>query len=584
MNIMAQGLTHAGGFSLDFFPSHELELESEGRTKQEKADISARNALRILMMGWRVDWSNLLSLPVISAVFLKRDRALTQGMRLAFQQGFHHIFKQLQNAGINPEQNPLEFEQVQLYLSNCLALLPFGDINPYESIAIPQWINGSWHMIEYSVHPIELTRTSGFKSLFIQDQDRVFAYGLEPIQNTMAQPHLLFMGTTYPAGQGFWSQIKTDLEGFETAGKQLYRNSHEKIRQWLERQSQKAHVCGISLGGSLSLLLAIHQGEHISRVDALNPPGLYSSWHRSRFDLWDDLQEKPLVIVQKNKIDPVSLFGEWKEDWTVIDVTPPEDKEGPNSTAAHAMNYAGLKDTQFQIVDTQLDNEERRTRNFIFYILTRSFVYYCFFVPYFYVALPIFRFISNNIWTILTTIAIALGLTVLAATPASPLILGLIVVLSVCLLPSTIVFAKNCFSGIKALFGLNTPEAAECHHPEVPRNEAMDMYSMDNLMEETFTYQEIAEYYRVKRCTLKNKEFLPAEESPRSKVEFVNTGKRQVLELSTSAEHENDTVTVRATKAKISDIKHTLFFLHKGGDAMQEQLAQQDKLYRVGKI
>ena len=115
-------------------------------------------------------------------------------------------------------------------------------------------------MVDYYVTPIELTPTKGFKKLFVRDHDRVFAYGLEPINHKDAESQLIFMGTTYPAGQGFVPQVKTDLKGFETVGKTLYQCGHQRILAWLLHQKGNVHVCGISLGGSLSLLLAIHLG------------------------------------------------------------------------------------------------------------------------------------------------------------------------------------------------------------------------------------------------------------------------------------------------------------------------------------
>ncbi|MGL5742592.1 MAG: hypothetical protein ACRCXC_08605 [Legionella sp.] len=69
------------------------------------------------------------------------------------------------------------------------------------------------------------------------------------------------MGTTYPAGQGFLPQITTDSKGFETVGKSLYRTGRDKIQKWLSAQ-KTTHVCGVSFGGSLSLLLAIDKGDY----------------------------------------------------------------------------------------------------------------------------------------------------------------------------------------------------------------------------------------------------------------------------------------------------------------------------------
>ncbi|KTD65454.1 hypothetical protein [Legionella spiritensis] len=384
---MKYGEDYAGGLALDFFESAGME-SLDGLAEQDKALVIARNVLRVLTMGGEESWQNILNRKTINAVLIERDHDLTRALRLAFQQGFHHVYSQLQNRELDLPQH----RQAELFISNCLMLLPFGDITPYEFFSIPQWVNNRWQLIDYQVVPIELTPTSGFKKLFLSDNDRVFAYGLEPVNHAYAEPHLIFMGTTYPAGQGFFPQVNSDLESFETAGKKLYRSGRERIVKWMERQGRKIHVCGASLGGALSLLLALDQGARISRVDALNPPGLYNSWRKSRFDRWDETVEKPPVYIQKQGSDLVSRFGIWKEGWRVIHVIPPEKRRRFRSLMDHALMYTGLAETTFKSVDTQADNEERKVRDFLLYTIARSAVYYGGLVPYRYVVLPVMRY------------------------------------------------------------------------------------------------------------------------------------------------------------------------------------------------
>jgi hypothetical protein len=384
-------MSYAGTLALHFFNKSDFE-SIENRSLKERDKIIPRNALRLLMMGWDDNWKQLSSWRLFKAIFIKRDKYLMRGMRHAFQEGFDYLYEQLSSQPLDE----LQLEQAQLYLANCLSLLPFSDLNPHESITIPQYIDGHWQRVEYKVTPIELTPTSGFKKQFIYDEDRVFAYGLEPITNKKAKPHLIFMGTTYPAGQGFVSQVNTDLEAFETVGKKLYRTGRKKIIDWLKTQPKKAHVCGMSLGGSLALLLAIDQGDELSRVDAHNPAGLYEPRRKSRFDNWDSLKKKPPVIIQKQGNDPVSRFGIWKDDWTVLHVIPPESLKGPHDYFDHALNYAGHPETQFTKVDTKADNLERKQRNFWLYTLLRSGAYYFGLVPYRYLVRPFLKYLENH--------------------------------------------------------------------------------------------------------------------------------------------------------------------------------------------
>ncbi|HHF7346951.1 TPA: hypothetical protein ACPSKE_000108 [Legionella feeleii] len=672
---MGKGDVYAGGLDIPFFASANFEKSADGRTSQEQANIIARNALRLLMMGWQNGWEDLLSLQVIKAVFLRRDPELMRGMRLAFQEGFQHVCTQLQDANVSPESNPLQFKQAQLFLSNCLSLLPYGDINPYESISIPQWINNSWQLVDYKVVPIELTPTKGFKALFIRDEDRVFAYGLEPINRSDAEPHLIFMGTTYPAGQGFFSQIKTDMEAFETAGKKLYRSGYKKITEWLDKQQQKAHVCGISLGGALAGLLAIHLGDKLSRVVVLNPAGLYLPWRKSRFDRWDQITDKPSVCVQKNKGDPVSPFGVWKEDWDIVEVTPPEDREGPNALAAHAMNYAGLAETEFLGVDTKADNAARSKRNFILYTVLRSLFYYTVAVPFYYIVLPILRYILSHKMQLTLTVAFALlfssqpafalALIIPALTAQTLLMLNIVVssVMTAFLVDKSLAFLLDKVSGkkdsdfsqffswlnhqslvtklfftlglaatvweaaapvimptlipliaastalyilaavplaiylvhrlgsaIQIIFGWNEVQAPLCHDPKLPRNDLMNMYSETQKIEAEFTYEQLNSYYHAKRCILKNKPFLP--EMDKGHVEFreddSSLSKREVLERGLS--HPQAVITVKATKAKIYDIKETVAIMGKIGlhsleeGRVKESLEPQHQAYQRGKV
>ncbi|QRN04160.1 hypothetical protein GH742_09895 [Legionella sp. MW5194] len=390
---MQDGEHYAGGLRIHFYEGAELE-PLDGLEGWPASLAIARNALRILTMGWQDEVKSLLTHKVLKAVFWSRDQELMRAMRVAFQQGFDHVFHQLQGKQLDP----LQQRQAELYISQCLSLLPFSDITPYECFTIPQCINKRWQMVHYKVVPIELTPVSGFKKLFLSEEDRVFAYGLEPINHPDASPHLVFMGTTYPAGQGFVSQVNTDLEGFETAGKKLYRNGRDNMVRWLNRQGRKPCVCGTSLGGALSLLLAIDQGDKLCRVDAFNPPGLYKSWlKKSRYDRWEDIRKtnKNLKVrVYKQGDDPISKFGEWKEDWDIVHVIPSEvRKKQLNPLTDHAMIYSGYEDTQFVGVDTRADNEERKKRNFWLYGLLRGVFYYSVLVPFRYGALPALRYL-----------------------------------------------------------------------------------------------------------------------------------------------------------------------------------------------
>lgn len=559
---MPDKLAFKGGLDLNFFPSAEFE-SVEGIDPLTKNSILARNGLRLLMMGWRADsWQLMLSWPIIKAVMLQRDPAILRELRLAFQQGFEHLFAQLHHQTLNQEQS----EQAQLYLSNCLSLLPLADLTPYESIKLPQCIDSQWMLVEYHVVPIELTHQTGIRRLFLQDHDRVFAYGLEPIVNHQAKPHLIFMGTTYPAGQGFVPQINTDLKGFETVGESLYRSGRSRIKEWLMKQHDKVQVCGLSLGGSLSLLLAIDQGEFLSRVDALNPAGLHDGWRKCQFDRWDEMQLKPKVVIQQQARDPVSPFGVWKNDWKILKVLPPKEKQGTNPFLDHFLNYAGFAQTEFVPGDAQHDNATRKSRNFWLYSIGRSIIYYPILVPYSFVIRPTLNFIWEHklyfalglapIVTFSTLIGLGL-LSVFGATVLSGLALSALALIYVAMLEED---------------SLSQPPAnhAKLHDPSIPRNPTMDMYSRNHEIEFQLTHQQVHTYYKVMRCLVKQKDFLPNNENPSASIGGIT--KKELLRAAQHPENAEVLVPMRKTRAKALHMKQTLTLVGRLGIENEGQL------------
>ncbi len=355
-------------FSL--FASNDLENENLA-DGLEHDNIIGRNALRILTSSWRGNAGEILNFRTLRAIFYARDPHLMRGFRFAFQQGFEHLYTQLQGKTLTANQQL----QAQLFLSNCLSLLPFADIGPYECFKIPQYVAGSWQSVTFKVTPIELTAQSGWATVWLNDARRVFAYGLEPVNNQQAQPWLLFMGTTYPAGQGFLTQIATDLEPFATVGTQLYRTGVGRISEWIhQQQPHKPMVCGVSLGGSLSLLLAIHQHTILDSVYVQNPAGLHQLWGGSEFDQWPADTKLPVYIQRQNN-DPVSRLGDYKPGMHLLDIVAPANQKGPNPFFDHFINYLGFLGTAIKEGDIAEDNAARWWHNLMVYTIGRTILY-----------------------------------------------------------------------------------------------------------------------------------------------------------------------------------------------------------------
>ena len=328
----------------------ELRFVDNNQNNLNQEEITAQNALRLLMMGWSNSpeyFHGLTDYKTLSAILFVKNQSFTDALRKQFQQGFKNICTQLRNSGSGCT------EQHNLYISNCLSLLPFCELSSNETYEIPQYLRDEWILVKYKSQPIELTATSGFSRLLTFEEDRVFAYGLTPIGNPNAKRHLIFMGTNYPTGQGHATQVYADLTPGTTPGWSLFNYGRENLYRWLTDSGDKPHVCGMSLGGALALLLACEYPELVERVDALNPPGLV----RSIFDgKWEQALDKPAVYIQKQANDPVSVMGWWKKDWTIYKVTPPTDKAAPYGVFDHALNYAGVRSTTITPINGGCDN------------------------------------------------------------------------------------------------------------------------------------------------------------------------------------------------------------------------------------
>ncbi|WP_298627986.1 hypothetical protein [uncultured Legionella sp.] len=572
-----------GGLDLKFFPDAQFE-SLDNIDSNQQAGIIARNNLRLLMMGWTDSWTQLITWDTLLSVFIEQDPELLKELRAAFQAGFKHLYDQLNGVTLNKEQ----IEQFQLYLSNCLSHLPYAELTSFESITIPQYINNQWEFVEYYVNPIELTEKN---KLTDKKQDQVFAYGLEPIINRNATPHLIFMGTTFPAGKGFTSQLVSNFEACETIGSSLYMSGRNRIHSWLSRQKQKVHVCGGSLGGSLSLLLAIDLGEYVSRVDALNPAGLFHQELKGNHDRWDEMIVKPQVVIQEQEDDPLSLLGVWKADWEILHVSPPQEKRGPNFIFDHFMNYAGFANTVFTYMDPTHQNAERKARNLWLYSIGRSAVYYLLILPYASVVRPIWYFVVESQSASLILLSALLGVGALAAMTALGVISPMLFFASV---EGLGIFAGLLF--IPALINAMAPNElgidsdefdfyVKTHHRMAVRNPGMDIYNKEHKIDVSITYRELYAYYNAMRCLVKHKDLIPEDEF--KLLEGTDKSKKPFLMALKNADDEQTVITLKTTKAKAMHIRHALTFIELLGfenkKELKKALKEDYQEYLVGK-
>ncbi|MCC5792944.1 MAG: hypothetical protein JJT82_10115 [Legionellaceae bacterium] len=384
---------YAGGLQLNFLETATLESD-EGVSPDEAASMWTRNVWRYLMMGWQEQWDPLISRRSLQAVFIRHDPTLISKLGIEFKKGLRYIAEQLQ---AQQEKAPLtdpQHRQAELYLANCLAYLPYIEPVENEPLAIPRYYDNRWQLVDYRIDVIELTDSSIQDSVFLSARDRVYAFGLRPCSQPMARAILVLPGTTYPAGQGFLSHLDADFDAFYGTGEQLYLGAKQRLLQWAQQCATKPQVLGCSLGGAMALKMAVDMGNILSRVDAINPVGLYMAYPKSSHsDHWEDFkpEEQPKVVVQRQVDDIISTFGEWKKEWLLLQSDTPPGYAGPNGVINHALNLAGSAETRYRTLDPMNDNKQRFWRNVLFYHVLRSAFYCMVIAPVRFFILPVIR-------------------------------------------------------------------------------------------------------------------------------------------------------------------------------------------------
>lgn len=236
-----------------------------------------------------------------------------------------------------------------IYLRNLLAYYPFFSPKKDEEIRLP--FGPLESTLSYRVEPIELTPPYLGSPLM--------AYGLIP-KTAKASPLLLFKGTTYPADNGFYLSLLTDINPLGAVGSFAFqRFGKGKIESWLAKQAQehdKVEVLGASLGGSLSLQTAATYPKYIKSVHAFNSPGVSFE----EVALWGKSEEKPEVNVYLQEGDPISSFvGRcFACDWKIHQVFVPK----ISSAQVHASTYTAHPEVFIIPEDATTVNRDIRRR------------------------------------------------------------------------------------------------------------------------------------------------------------------------------------------------------------------------------
>lgn len=168
------------------------------------------------------------------------------------------IYAYENRAGVNEEL-------FTLFVHQTLSLLPFAYPSEEFEIQVPVKIGENWDLKPYRLDKkFELAH-----QLLVSP---IPAFGL--LSEEGGPPLLLFMGTTYPAGEGFIGTLLSDFIPGCSVGALAIHCARDELNSWLAEHGG-AYAMGLSLGGALSLHVARLFGNKVAQVFAFVPPGLY---------------------------------------------------------------------------------------------------------------------------------------------------------------------------------------------------------------------------------------------------------------------------------------------------------------------
>lgn len=302
---------------------------------------SAIGALLQNLLGNQVLTSESLGFSHFRGIFIQKDPELLR----AFRQELRQVFAAC--AERTAPQTPAESLLMQIFIGHLVALLPYTYPEVGEEFPIRLQVNGQWQTFSYRVdRAIEIT-----PRLF---STPIMAYGLVA---PGAPPLLTFLGTTFPAGDGFVATVLSDFTPGFSVGHVAAWLGKERVRDWLQ-DKQGVQLYGTSLGGALTFHTLRYHKEHIGQVHAYNPPGLYP-WN------WTETYDQPSLQIniyyQENDVVPTMGFFPEGEQVKVYRLHAGKPVRG---FRAHAVVYTGMEDVSILKSSAPYENS-RLIRKFL---------------------------------------------------------------------------------------------------------------------------------------------------------------------------------------------------------------------------
>ena len=290
----------------------EKDVLDEKGAIQDYAPV-ARNLLRYITRGTLVSGAEntpyAKSLALIQhALEEEKDPHLLSELRTELKAIIAMATEQLINP--NKKISPHDEKLYEIFQTNLLAAYPFLDPVHNEVITLPQKIKDeksgeeNYVEVQYRIEKIDISPQTGLLSYLLEDCDRIYAYGMVPIDHPHAKCHLSLMGTTYATGQGADLAVLYNFYPKHSVG-EAHDTTH--LDNWINSQNRKINVVGHSKGATMSMITAARHPTKIARADALNPTGLCNATLDRLNTSWLKLKEnqRPMINVYAQHSDPV---------------------------------------------------------------------------------------------------------------------------------------------------------------------------------------------------------------------------------------------------------------------------------------
>lgn len=351
-------------YTNDSFPclvdkGEQIESYAKAKNEQERLHITARNALRYLTYGTPLHESNLATWKNFKALFLKRDQGLLDAIREEMNKMFHRAFDLLHENKLNSEAEI----RLTIFIKNILAAVPYLNPSQNEVLYLPVKNNKQWCYCKYHVEKIDISPQTGLLSKLIEEQDRLYAYGLVSHEK-YAPPFLILMGSHYPSGQGALINWLYNFYPFKSVGE---KHDLTNIKDWVVSHPG-CIVTGHSKGGTMAIMLAVHFNHLISESNALNPaPLTRGTVHDLNDEILDFIkapQCKINIYIQLN--DPVFLLGHELLSGSKIYSIGTKNKT--TLIESHASYFAGWKSTTIVDFDLEQLQHTLSVREYVTYV------------------------------------------------------------------------------------------------------------------------------------------------------------------------------------------------------------------------